>query len=353
MPFGWKKDAPSAGEVATVALVAAAGLPLTNISRLNRQDYGSVYVLADQLPQPVYVGRRFMLDEHRWLVAGMRIPIWIDPAHPEKFRIDWDSIPSIEERARANDPTLADPIGTQAAVFDTLRAGGFMAPDVATLPTPIGEAMVQAEAARAAATPDRFAESMEKAASLPAPAGSQRAVVLVATMAGRIESSDYGGGDTVTTQGKHPAVLSVNIPGQAPYAVYVPKFNRPKHRVDMLKAGLPALVSITDPTHVEVQWDETASIEQQVTQRFSDQMRGTQAAMAAEAAYTEQVLEQYHATGAVPPAPGTHAPVELPAETRAMMERNAKQALAVIKDPAQRQMLLEQYRLAGIEVDEG
>jgi hypothetical protein len=54
-------------------------------------------------------------------------------------------------------------------------------------------------------------------------------------------------------------VLSVNIPGQAPYALFHRKFKRPLGVTGLI---IPALVSSSDPTDVEVLWDEPASITQ-------------------------------------------------------------------------------------------
>lgn len=124
MVFGRKKNESAAAGVKTTALVVAADGPVDNASRLSNIGRGMVYILADTGSEPIYVGRNFLLDEDHWLVPGMRVPVTIDPAAPKSFEIGWDAIPSIEERAKANDPTLADPRGTEKAVAEVMRATG-------------------------------------------------------------------------------------------------------------------------------------------------------------------------------------------------------------------------------------
>ena len=52
------------------------------------------------------------------------------------------------------------------------------------------------------------------------------------------------------------------------------------------------------------------------------------------------------------PAPGATNLPPIPEGARAMMAENAKRALAAITDPDQRQVVIQQYRAMGIEVDE-
>jgi hypothetical protein len=55
-------------------------------------------------------------------VVGTEIPVRVDPERPGGFEIDWDAIPSMEERVAANDPTLADPIGAHTRAREALLA---------------------------------------------------------------------------------------------------------------------------------------------------------------------------------------------------------------------------------------
>jgi hypothetical protein len=143
-------------------------------------------------------------------------------------------------------------------------------------------------------------------------------------------------------------VLAVNIPGRAPYAVFEPAFKRPRGKADYLGAGLPALVSTTDPSDVEILWDEVPSVDSQIEQRMSDAFQGQEARMEQAREMQRQMMEAAQNTGAGPSAPG--APPFAPAME--VMAQNAKRTLAYVTDPAMRKMLIEQYRAAGIRVDE-
>ena len=360
MAFGRKKHeadevpARTGREIRTTALVVNTARPMTKT--LGGSDRGRVYVLVENGPEPIYVGSKFRLTPERWLVTGMRVGVWIDPASPEDFAIDWDSIPSIEDRARANDATLADPRAGERAVIDAMRAAGRMG-DTESVPEAIRELAARAEVARQTAAPDRFEEAMDRAARLPAAPGRQRAVVLIATTAASINHHDHtDGANAVTTVGEHPAVLAVNVPGRAPYAVYMPRFNRPRHRDDVGHGGIPALVSLTDPDDVEVLWDEMPTIETQLNEQVAGQMQGVESTMAEWMAAGQRNLEALHTPGATeatpPPASAADPLAQMPEDMKAMMVENARVALRMVRDPAQRKMLIEQYRAAGIPIDD-
>jgi hypothetical protein len=270
---------------------------------------GTVEVLVDLGGRPTPLQRRFRLDERRWLVPGMEVQVDVDPAKPEDFDIDWDAVPSIQDRVAAGDPTLTDPVAAHRRVAE---AWGQQPKD------PSG----------------RFEQAMERAASTPAPAGQVRAVVRIATIRGNLEGDgDTGGGHArdTTIWGTSAAVLQVNVPGQAPYAVFVKKFKVPRGRIEITGAGLPALVSISDPNAVTVLWDELPSAMSQVETRMGDAMSQVQAAMTA----PPQTMPQF----ADP-------------QFQQTMVEGAKRALSMISDPAQRAALIQQYRAAGIMVEE-
>jgi hypothetical protein len=282
-----------------------------------RMARGVVQVLVDVGGTRRSVARRFRLDEHRWLVPGMDVAVLIDPEHPDDFDIEWDAVASMEDRAALNDPVLADPIGARRAVDEALEAAlvGQLA-QAAPAPVPV-------------VTPDRFEEAMARAAQTPAPSGWVRAVVLVATIRG-VVTSDEQGHRSETVQQKSSAVLSVNVPGRPPYAVFVRKFKFPRRRADITGAGLPALVSVDDQNEVKILWDELPGVMDQVEQRLGDAMSQVQAAMG-----PQPTMPQYAD----------------PDFQRTMVE-GAKRALAYVQDPAQRRALIEQYRAAGINVDD-
>ncbi|HEY7257006.1 MAG TPA: hypothetical protein VH476_10025 [Solirubrobacterales bacterium] len=143
-------------------------------------------------------------------------------------------------------------------------------------------------------------------------------------------------------------MVAVNIPGMAPYAVTMAGLKAPRGRVDLAGAGLPALVSTTDPTDIEILWDEVPSLESQVAQRMDDAMQGQRALLSQAHQMQEQMMEAAKNAGANPAGAGG-APAGPAAE---MMVENAKRALAYVTDPAMREMLIKQYHAAGIRIDD-
>jgi len=97
------------GALRQTALVAGTDDPLDNRMRRWSRLPPWVRILVEG-DQPIYTAARFKLDRDHWLVRGQEIPVLIDPESPADFEIDWDQVPSIEERAAADDPTLATPI---------------------------------------------------------------------------------------------------------------------------------------------------------------------------------------------------------------------------------------------------
>jgi hypothetical protein len=346
------------GGLHTTALVVEADAPPKGAVKWGNVGRSTIRILVDPGSGPISAARTEHLKQERWLVRGMEVPVTIDPEKPDDFEVDWDAVPTIEERATANDPTLADPIGAQRKVIEAMKAAGMAGPDLTSLPEAIGGALAKEEEARKSATPDRFGEAMERAAQEPAPAGKARAVVLISTIRPRMVQTghDGGGPSKRTTVGKCNAVLSVNVPGQASYAVYESKFNSPQGRGDALGAGLPALVSSGDPTEVEILWDELPSLESQIGQRVSDKLAAAEAGMKASGEMEGQMAEAIQRAAAGTPPPAASSPGAgmsgLSPEMKVMMAQNAKLALQSTKDPAMRKMLIDQYRLAGIELDE-
>lgn len=177
----------------TTALVVGADPPLSNMARWGTRGKGTVTILVDHGPDaPIYVAREMRLTEDRWLVRGMEIPVSLDPARPERFEVEWDAIPSIEERVAGNDPTLADPAGTRRRIAAALESAGVAgaAPGVVRRGL-TGGVGVEADGD----APDRLADAIEEAAQKPAPPGKQRAVVVVATVTDGGDSSGGGGVD--------------------------------------------------------------------------------------------------------------------------------------------------------------
>jgi hypothetical protein len=344
------------------ALVIEADDPLDNRIKLGKHSHGIVRILIETKSDSIYVWGRFKLDRDHWPVCGQELPVTIDPAHPKTFEIRWDEVPSIEERAAANDLTLADPVGTRKRTMQKLidsgvAMGGVTNPD-------LREVVVSAQATAAEqddGSLDHFKESMEKAAQEPAPAGKTRAVVLVAASEATLRQETSGDTDSGRSypdrHGKHQAVLAVNVPGSEPYAVFVREFKHKRGKGAPVGAGLPALVSSSDPSDVEVLWDELLSVKKQSKKTAAEAMQAAQERMTAaqQAASAAPVMPPAPVT---PPVPGAANAPQMPAnapqmtpQMRQMMIQQAKTALAAVP-PNMRQMMIQQYRMAGIEIDD-
>jgi hypothetical protein len=106
---------------------------------------------------------------------------------------------------------------------------------------------------------------MKYTAEQPAPAGKTWAIVHVAAITVTVRadesSSENNPSRKEVSAGRRKAVLSVNVPGRRPYALLQRKFRRPRGMAGLV---VPALVSSSDPTDVEVLWDELASMNQQL-----------------------------------------------------------------------------------------
>jgi len=355
-----RKRAAAVNGERMVALVVEAEDPLDNrIKLFGKSGLGRVRVLIAAEPDPIYVKGDFKLDREHWLVPGMQVPVTIDRADPEGFDIRWDEIPSMAQRAAANDPTLADPVGTRKKTQQTLIASGAVGPAGPHRPAEeVRDVVVKAQAEAAKQEdrrPDHWEESLERAAKEPAPPGKRRAVVLFAaseaTLRTEGSSADGTGGTLVRERhGTHDVVLAVTVPGSEPYAVYISKFHHKKGKGLALGAGLPALVSSSDPSQVEVLWDEMPSQRDQLRETVAEARQLGQASVAAAAAQMEEANRLMRERASSPPAAAGTSGVT-PA-MKEMMLRNAKMAISAAPTAEMRRMIVEQYRLAGIPIDE-
>lgn len=232
-------------EIHTTGLVVGTSDPVVNKLRLGNRYRGWVRVIADAGGNQVNAVGRFSLTENRWLVVGMEIPVRVDPGKPRDFEIEWGAIPTMEERVAANDPTLVDPLGAQMRARAALLAANGAAASAA-------DGMLE-----------RFGNAMKYAAEQPAPAGKTRAIVHVAAITATVRTAEYSTEHQISKKqvstGRRKAVLSVNVPGRPPYALFQRRFKRPRGMAGLI---VPALVSSSDPTDVEVLWDELASMRQ-------------------------------------------------------------------------------------------
>jgi hypothetical protein len=315
----------------TTALVVDADAPPQGAPPFGRGSHGTVRIFVDNGSGSTSLSSTFKYAENRWLVAGMEVAVTIDPAQPDRFDVDWGAVPSMGDRVAANDPTLADPIGARRRV---------------------AEALGLAQADTGSARSERFQEAMKKAAQTPAPAGRRRAVVLVTTIRGRFWS-EQNAGHGVTLERNSAAVLAVNVPGKAPYAIFARKFKFPHLKADVTGNGLPALVSESDPNDIEVMWDEVPSLGSQIETRMSDSLARASQATAMEEQITGTLGQAgADAQGAIPASGAPAAAAALAPQMQQLAADSAKRALQFVQDPAQRQMLIEQYRAAGIVLDE-
>jgi len=225
-------------------------------------------------------------------------------------------VPSMEARAASNDPALADPIAARRKVAHAL---GLTQADTGTART------------------ERFEQALERAAAQTAPPGKLRAVVLIATIRGRLrmvgDANDFTTHEQVTYKRDSAAVLSVNVPGRAPYAVYVKRFSC---RVDLLEPlwmPLPALVSGGDPADIEILWDEVPAHDAQLMDRVAGSRAAQQARAAQVDAFAATTLPE-------------------PSQMQQLAADSARRALQYVTDPKMRKMLIDQYRAAGIDVGE-
>jgi hypothetical protein len=331
-----QQDNPPGARAA--ALVIEAEAPPQNPSLFGSNSTGIVRVLVYDGAAPRQLASRFRHSEKHWLVRGMEVQVFIDPAKPNEFEVDWDSIPSMQERADANDPTLADPIAAGKRVAMAL---GLTQADTGTR------------------RQEAFTALMDRSATLPTPSGWTRAVVMVTTVRGRLSEggSEDSSVTSITYHRSSEAVLAVNIPGRSPYAVFLPKFKYPNGKSDVSGGGLPALVSMTRPDEIDIQWDEVPSIQTQVSDRIAT---SSPQRIAQFGDLREQFTQMAQQAMANPPAatvisdpaavPGMGT---LPPAARQLMIDNLKRNLAYINDPSQRQMVLDQYRAMGIDISPG
>jgi hypothetical protein len=302
------------------ALVIDADAPPEGAPPMGAGSHGTARLLIDPGPHQRVMTTKFRFKADRWLVPGMQVPLAIDAEHPDQSGIDWDAVPSMEDRVAANDPVLADPLGARRRVAE---AQGLPAPQTTA-----------------------FDQALEQARTAPAPEGKLRAVVLVVSVRGQAWDNPDGAGHGVTDERKSAAVLSVNVPGRAPYAVYQRKFKFPHLRRDLTGAGLPALVAAGEPDDVDIQWDELPDIGDQLSARISSSL---EQALGATAWMPGSTPAGSQMPGA---AAGWQALEAMAPQMMDMVTQNARRALQFVQDPAQRAMLIEQYRAAGIPVDD-
>jgi hypothetical protein len=357
-----RSGAPSNTATRRPALVTHVDAPPQGAPHHGALSRGTIRVVVDLGSGPVEVAGMFRFADDHWLVRGMDVTVLIDPARPTEFDVDWSSVTSMADRVAANDPALADPFAAGRRVAQAL---GLTREDTGTR------------------RQGRFAELMTAAAVAPPVAGKLHAVVLIASIRGRLEvsGSDPGPPSTeLTVHRNSEAVLAVNVPGRPPYAVFVRSFNFPRSQSDIAGSGLPALVAATDPDDVEVQWDDVPSVAAQLADRMSASLSAAQDRMARQQSIGAQNMAAMQQVGAYPPAgpvapaygtpatadgrasfPSANVSAAMPTpgagfaaltpQVHDMMIDNLRRTLRYIPDPTQRRLILDQYRALGVDVD--
>lgn len=307
MGFLRKRDRPDGEQIVTAtALVVEATPPSEGGPKIGPGSHAPLRVVVDPGSGSRVLATKVRMTAEHWLVPGMSVPVSFDADDPDGFAVDWQQVPSMEERAAANDPALADPITARRKAAHAL---GLTAADTGRSRT------------------ERCERAVEQAARQPATAGRLRAVSLIATIRGhrKITGSDADGSgpthDTITYQRPSAAVLSVHVPGRDPYAVYAPGF---KCEIDLIEPTwmpLPSLVALGDPDDIEILWEEVPDHEAQI----ADRIRGSRAVQQAQ-------------TG--------------PPQMQQLAADSARRALQYVQEPKMRKLLIDQYRAAGIDIGE-
>ena len=160
----------------------------------------------------------------------------------------------------------------------------------------------------------------------------------------------------VSHQLRSAAVLSVNVPGRPPYAVYLRKFRFPrKSRTDYTGAGYPALVSESDPNDVEILWDEIPSVQSQLSDRIASSMALAESRQAATTEQWQAALDQAGADaagGGMSTEGGADFAGAMGPDMCKLAADSARRALQYVQDPVMRKTMIDQYRAAGIEIPE-
>jgi hypothetical protein len=303
------------GWVPEQAFVLDAEAPVEHAPSFGKGSQRSIGLLIDSGAGPRHVSVHAKHDADKWLVPGAVVGVRVDPDDADNVEIAWDELPSIEARVAAGDPTLVDPIGAEQRVS---QARGLPPSDRA----------------------ERLKEALAAAAAAPAPPGKLRAVAMVATIRGR---QWMDAGEHATTYSiASAAVLSINVPGAAPYAVFEPKFKCPKGMEAAVSQELPALVSASDPGEIDVLWDEVQSDATYGATLVAARVAGSSAVQAQSLAA---------ASGAMSEAIAGASPVFNADAIAQQRAASIKAALARVQDPAARKAMIDQYRAMGYEVD--
>jgi hypothetical protein len=352
--FKWARDvreSPPVTGVRAVALVTETESPIENLDPTGRGvGFARTRILVN-LGSGFVVGTRDLpLDPAHWLTVGMTVAVIVEAANPDNYAVDWAATPPMVERAAASELSLVDPMSAKIRVWDALTSAGYRVLAMDHIAPKVAEQAAAAMKAQLDAEPLAFARQLAGITSHPAPSGYQRALVLIATSSSSLVGNWSDRAAHRESYGRHSAVLSVNVPGRRPYALFLPVFDHERRVYASNNPGLPALVSLVDPSDVRVQWDEIPTPRDQ-QQEAKQRRRDFKADMA------ERREQEKGRVGPASPARTTSAtpapsqPPPMTPELRAAITANAQNAL-ITADSATRRGIIDYYNSIGIELEE-
>lgn len=266
------------------ALVCRAGIPSLNMTTSSYGDWTTV--VTDIGNGPVRITSIVNLDRDRWLLPGSRVTIDLAPERigsAHSYKVEWDSVPPIQDRIAANDPVVTDPRAAMAAADAAMEGAGLVRP------MPPGKSYLPRSypirnLSRWSAGCD---EAIAATASQPAPPGVVRVVAILVgiRLLMRYENRDIFGNRPMEAQsfkqgtqyrrpfGSTEAAFALAAPGRPSRAVFVSKFKAPSTKDLSVQPAiypfLPAAVPADGSGSVEILWDEVLDVRQQTGQYFA------------------------------------------------------------------------------------
>jgi hypothetical protein len=262
------------------AMIVRAGLAPHNKLVVGYRDWAGV--VTDLGSGPTAFWSVIALDRDRWLLPGMRVDIDVDPKKiggVNCFDVDYATVPAIRDLVAASDPLVTDPRAARRAALTAKEAANEVVPTFRTLFGP-GE-MFHRPQTGPATTVDGWSAGCDEAIGRTvsdtgptSPAGTTRAVAIVTAMRMRLRDTTRDlftgqpkpqdgparGGRFLPASRGNETVLSINVAGQAPWAVFVPDFRSPDHAPATTNPAvypwLPVTVPTGAPGPVTVLWDE-------------------------------------------------------------------------------------------------
>ena len=122
MGFFRKGHKPDGAQSATATgLVIDAPAPPEGGPRLGPGAHATGRVQADLGSGSRLFDVKLRMSEEHWLAPGMDVALRFDPEHPNSVAIDWERMPSMEERVAANEPALTDPVAARRGAMSRTR----------------------------------------------------------------------------------------------------------------------------------------------------------------------------------------------------------------------------------------